>query len=145
MSTPPITNPAGRELVERDSFENEAIWLPAMAVQHLNDQKFVIEDKTFTGCLIEGPAVLGIGEGVTFDGCNMGSARDVRSLLLTPRGSHAAGVVGFKNCRFVGCHFNQIGFTGSVQAVDEMERGLSSAREAMEKAMAEQQAKDGQA
>ena len=131
MSTPPITNPAGHELVERDSFQNEAIWLPAMGVQHLNAGKFMIEGKTFTDCLIEGPAVLGIGEGVQFDGCNMGSATDIRTLLLTPRGSKAAGVIGFKDCRFVRCRFMQIGFTGPE---DEMERGLLSAREITDKA-----------
>ncbi|WP_370237552.1 hypothetical protein [Brevundimonas sp.] len=134
MSTPPITNPAGHELVERDSFQNEAIWLPAMGVQHLNAGKFMIEGKTFTDCLIEGPAVLGIGEGVQFDGCNMGSATDIRTLLLTPRGSKAAGVIGFKDCRFVRCRFMQIGFTGPEDAVAEMERGLLSAREITDKA-----------
>ncbi|HAJ02844.1 MULTISPECIES: hypothetical protein [unclassified Brevundimonas] len=134
MSTPPITNPAGHELVERDSFQNEAIWLPAMGVQHLNAGKFMIEGKTFTDCLIEGPAVLGVGDGVQFDGCNMGSATDVRTLLLTPRGSKAAGVIGFKDCRFLRCRFTQIGFTGPEDAVAEMERGLLSAREITDKA-----------
>jgi hypothetical protein len=134
MSTPPITNPTGRELVDRDAFQNEAIWLPAMAAQHLNAEKFMIENKTFTDCLIEGPAVLGIGDGVQFDGCNMGSATDVRTLLLTPRGPKAAGVIGFKDCRFVRCRFMQIGFTGPEDTVAEMERGLLSAREITDKA-----------
>jgi len=145
MSTPPITDPTGRELVERDSFQNEAIWLPVMAAQHLNAGTFMIEGKTFTDCLIEGPAVLGIGDDVQFDGCNMGLATDVRTLLLTPRGPKAAGVVGFRNCRFLRCRFAQIGFTGPGETVAEMERGLLSAREITDKAaqQAEQKGKDG--
>jgi hypothetical protein len=130
---PPITNPAGRELVERDTFRNEAIWLPAMAAQHLNAEKFMIDGKTFTDCLIEGPAVLAIGEGVQFEGCNMGAASDIRTLLLTPRGPKVAGAVGFSNTRFVNCRFMQIGFTGSEAAVAELEQGLLSTREAMDK------------
>ncbi len=136
-SKTPITSPSGRELVERDTFQNEAIWLPAMAAQHMNAGTFLIEGKTFTDCLIEGPAVLGIGEAVQFEGCNMGAATDVRTLLLTPRGPRAAGVVGFRNTRFVDCRFMQIGFTGPEQAVAELERGLMGTREAMDRMHAE--------
>lgn len=133
---------AGRALVARTSFEKEAVWLPQLAVQHWNAGQMMIEGKTFTDCLIEGPAVLGIGEGVQFDGCNMGTATDVRTLLLTPRGPKAVGVIGFKDCRFVRCRFMQIGFTGPEDTVAEMERGLISAREITDKAaqQAEQKA-----
>ena len=38
----------GRELVARTTFEKEAVWLPSLAVHHMNAGKTFIEDKTFT-------------------------------------------------------------------------------------------------
>ncbi|MBL0948234.1 hypothetical protein [Brevundimonas sp.] len=137
----PITNPTGRELVERDTFQNEAIWLPAMAAQHLNAGAFLIEGKTFTDCLIEGPAVLGMAEGVQFEGCNMGVTQDVKALFLVPHGTKAIGVVGVAHCRFVRCRFMMVGFAGNLAAVEEMAQGLTSARAVAEKAQAEAQAR----
>ena len=51
---------AGRALVARTSFEKEAVWLPSLAVQHWNAGETVIDGKTFTDCVIEGPAVLAV-------------------------------------------------------------------------------------
>ena len=141
-STPtPITSPSGRELVDRDTFQNEAIWLPAMAAQHMNAGTFLIEGKTFTDCLIEGPAVLGMAEGVQIEGCNMGTTRDVKALFLVPRGQKAMGVVGMAHCRFVRCRFMMVGFAGNEAAAEEMEQSLISARAVAEKAQQEAQGK----
>lgn len=120
----------GRELVARTTFEKEAVWLPSLAVHHMNAGKTVIEDKTFTECLIEGPAVMAVMNGTTFDGCNMGVASDPRTLLLQPLGDMIAGVVGMANCRFVRCRFVQIGFTGSPELLQQIETNLLSARAA---------------
>lgn len=140
-SKTPITSPSGRELVERDTFQNEAIWLPAMAAQHMNAGKFMIEGKTFTDCLIEGPAVMGMGEGVQFDGCNMGVAQDVKSLFLVPRSPKVIGVVGMAHCRFVRCRFMMVGFSSNEADIALMEEGLISARAVADKAQQEAQDK----
>ncbi|WP_419756094.1 hypothetical protein [Brevundimonas sp.] len=120
----------GRELVARTTFEKEAVWLPSLAVHHMNAGKTFIEDKTFTECLIEGPAVMAIMNGTTFDGCNMGVAGNPRTLLLQPLGDMIAGVVGMSNCRFVRCRFVQVGFTGSPELLQQIEENLLSAQAA---------------
>lgn len=119
----------GRELVARTTFEKEAVWLPSLAVHHMNAGQTSIADKTFTECLIEGPAVMAVMNGTSFDSCNMGVAKDPRTLLLEPRGELIAGAVGVSNCRFVRCRFVQVGFTGSSELLDGIEQDLLSARE----------------
>ncbi len=112
---------AGRALVARTSFEKEAVWLPSLAVQHWNAGQTVIEGKTFTDCLIEGPAVMAVMNGTVFDSCAMGSTSDMRNLLYRPVSREKlAGVVGVSNCRFVRCRFAQVGFTGSDELLDEL-------------------------
>ncbi|WP_312598897.1 hypothetical protein [Brevundimonas sp.] len=120
----------GRELVARTTFEKEAVWLPSLAVHHMNAGKTFIEDKIFTECLIEGPAVMAVMNGTTFDGCNMGVAGNPRTLLLQPLGDMIAGVVGMSNCRFVRCRFVQVGFTGSPELLKQIEENLLSAQAA---------------
>lgn len=118
----------GRELVARMSFEKEAVWLPSLAVHHMNAGQTVIDGKTFTECLIEGPAVMAVMNGTSFDSCNLGVAENPRTLLLDPRGDMIAGAVGMANCRFVRCRFVQVGFTGSPALLDGIEQDLLSAR-----------------
>ena len=120
----------GRELVARTTFEKEAVWLPSLAVHHMNAGKTFIEDKTFTECLIEGPAVMAVMNGTTFDGCNMGVAGNPRTLLLQPLGDMIAGVVGMSNCRIVRCRFVQVGFTGWPELLKQIEENLLSAQAA---------------
>jgi hypothetical protein len=112
---------AGRALVARTSFEKEAVWLPSLAVQHWNAGQMTIDGKTFTDCLIEGPAVMAVMNGTTFDSCAMGTTSDMRNLLYRPVGrDRMAGVVGVSNCRFVRCRFAQVGFTGSDELIEEL-------------------------
>jgi hypothetical protein len=117
----------GRALVARTTFEKEAVWLPMLAVQHWNAGEMSIKDKTFTDCVIEGPAVMAVMNGTTFDSCAMGTTTDVKALLYRPVSDvKMAGVVGVSNCRFVRCRFVQVGFTGSDQLLDEMASGIRS-------------------
>ena len=109
----------------RTTFEKEAVWLPSLAVQHWNADQMFIDGKTFTDCLIEGPAVMAVMTGTVFENCAMGTTTDVRNLLYRPVGlSKKAGVVGMANCRFVRCRFVQVGFTGSDQLIDELTAGI---------------------
>lgn len=118
---------AGRALVARTSFEKEAVWLPMLAVQHWNAGEMSIDGKTFTDCVIEGPAVMAVMNGTVFDSCNMGTASDVKTLLYRPlSNTKLAGVVGMSNCRFVRCRFVQIGFTGTDALLEQLTSGVAS-------------------
>ena len=124
--TMPLDAMANQDLVSRDAFEKEAIWLPAMAVQHWNAGKMSIEGKTFTDCLIEGPAVIAVMNDTTFDSCAMGTTTDTRNLLYKPMGQKLAGVVGMSNCTFVRCRFAQVGFTGSDGLLEQLQVGVKT-------------------
>jgi hypothetical protein len=118
----------GRELAARTTFEKEAVWLPLLGMHQLNTGDPVIRGKTFTDCMIEGPAVMALVDGVTFDGCNMGVANDPTSLFFKGQGPILIGVIGVADTRFVRCRFVQVGFTGHTAMVDTMAAELVSAR-----------------
>ena len=82
----------------------------------------LIQGKTFTNCVIEGPAVLLALSGVNFDSCNLGMAsEDPRSLLLMPMAKNkVVGAIGMKNCSFKNCQFFAIGYTGPDAFIDRM-------------------------
>lgn len=125
---------AGRAMVARTSFEKEAVWLPVLAVNHWNAGEMVITGKTFTDCVIEGPAVIGVMNGTMFDSCNMGAATNPRNLLLKPLGDKIAGAIGMADCRFVRCRFAQVAFTGDDALLADLEAGISAGNNAMEQA-----------
>ena len=94
----------------------------------------MLEGRTFTDCVIEGPAVMAVMDGTVFDNCNMGTAANPRNLLVKPLGDKMAGVVGMSRCRFVRCRFVQIAFTGSDALLAELEQGIGAGNDAMAKA-----------
>jgi hypothetical protein len=114
----------GREIVARSSFSKEAIWLPILAVHTMNAGEPVIRGKTFTDCVIEGPALVAVLKGTTFDGCNMGAASDPRSMLFESKGPRLVGAIGLEDCAFVRCRFVQIGYTGSSAFLEGMSETL---------------------
>ena len=123
------TEAAGRAMVARTTFEKEAVWLPLLAVNHWNAGQMSIDDKTFTDCVIEGPAVMAVMNGTSFESCAMGVATDITTLLLKPMGLKMAGVVGMSNCRFVRCQFVQVGFTGSDDMLKALQGGIAKQSE----------------
>lgn len=125
---------AGRAMVARTSFDKEAVWLPLLAVSHWNAGEMAIADKTFTDCVIEGPAVIAVMNGTVFDSCNMGAAANPRNLLLKPLGDKIAGAIGMSGCRFVRCRFAQVAFTGADALLAELERDLVATGARMEQA-----------
>lgn len=129
MSTEPetlsMTEMFTRDLVTPKTFNREAIWLPAMAVQHWNAGQMAIEGKTFTDCLIEGPALMAVMNDTRFESCAMGRTTEVASLLYRPVSrTKMAGVVGVSNCLFVRCSFAQIGYTGSDELLEQLQAGI---------------------
>ncbi|WP_395652202.1 hypothetical protein [Brevundimonas sp.] len=126
MTQNPLHDEAlGREQVARTTFDKEAIWLPLLGVQHLNAGETVIRGKTFTDCVIQGPAVIAAMGGVSLEGCNMGVTSNARSLMLRPLGDHIIGAIGLVDCRFVRCKFVQVGFTGPEAVLDELSASLT--------------------
>lgn len=121
-------------LVARTAFEKEAVWLPNLAVQHFNSGASVIDGLTFTDCLIEGPAVMMVVDGVTFDGCSMGVTKDPNNLLVQPVGERMTGVIPFSNTRFVRCQFVRVAFTGHPDFMAGFAEGLRGASEALKAA-----------
>ncbi|WP_122464459.1 MULTISPECIES: hypothetical protein [Brevundimonas] len=110
----------GRALVAETAYEKRAIWLPLLAVHTLNAGEPVIKGKTFTDCVIEGPALVAVLQGTTFEGCDMGASSDAKSLLFTPHGPRLVGAIGLQDCKFVRCRFRQIAYTGSPAFIEGM-------------------------
>jgi len=117
----------GREIVARTTFEKEGVWLPLLAVHTMNAGEAVISGKTFTDCVIQGPALVAILKGTTVDGCNMGAASDAKSMLFAPQGDKLVGAIGLQDCRFVRCRFVQIGYTGNAAFLEDMAQSLTRA------------------
>lgn len=121
MTDAAINPTVDKALVERTSYEREAIWLPNLAVQHWNAGQTVIEGKTFTDCVIEGPGLLAVLANTHFENCALGVTTDMRNLLYTPVGREKlSGVIGMANCRFLRCRFVQVAFTGSDELIEQL-------------------------
>ncbi len=116
----------GRAMVARTEFTNEAVWLPMLSAYHLNAGEPVISGKTFTDCVIEGPAVLVALNDVGLDGCNMGVTSNPMNLMFKPLGDKIIGAVGVANCRFVRCRFVQVGFTGPETFLNELAASMNA-------------------
>ncbi|MNT51024.1 hypothetical protein D3C86_1676980 [compost metagenome] len=110
-------------------YKGASVWLPQLFMETSRAGSLVIEDRVFTDCLIEGPAVLLPLEGCHFDGCNMGDAQgDPRNLLLQPMGpQRVTGAIPLKNCKFINCRFLGVGFTGAKLYLDDMVAALGGA------------------
>lgn len=107
-------------------YSDKHIWLPQLFMESARDG-VAIQNRRFTNCLLEGPAVLLPMDNCAFDGCDMGDATgDVRNLLLAPRGSErVTGVIAMHGCRFEGCRFLGVGFTGPMDFQDMFIRVLT--------------------
>ena len=74
----------------------------------------MIEGRTFTDCVLEGPALMLILEGVHFEGTNFGpTGGDIRNMLFQPMGDVGIGAIPIRNCTFTNCRFNTLGITGN--------------------------------
>lgn len=124
----------GRELAARTTFEKEAVWLPLLSVHSLNAGQPIIRGKTFTECVIEGPALMALVDGVTFESCNMGVAADPKSLFYRGQGPVLVGTIAFADTKFVHCRFVQVGFTGHIDNIEAMAASLGSAQKMSEQA-----------
>lgn len=74
----------------------------------------MIEGRTFTDCVFEGPALMLVLEGVHFESTNFGpTGGDMRNMLFKPMGTVGIGAIPVRNCTFTNCRFNTLGITGN--------------------------------
>ncbi|WP_426022193.1 hypothetical protein [Brevundimonas sp. PWP3-1b1] len=123
---------AFKRIGEGPIYDKANIWLPQLIAETMAAGQSLIENRTFTDCRIEGPAVLLAAGGCEFDACDMGySGGDIRNLLLAPVGPEKViGAIGFRNCAFRRCKFFAVGFTGAPEFLKNFEAVLSQGRSA---------------
>ena len=74
----------------------------------------VLEGRTFTDCVIEGPALMLVLEGTHFNNTNFGpTGGNMRNMLFQPMGEMGIGAIPVRNCTFTRCQFQTIGITGN--------------------------------
>ena len=74
----------------------------------------IIEGRSFTDCVVEGPALMLVLEGVHFQSTNFGpTSGDLRNMLFQPMGNMGIGAIPVRNCTFTNCRFNTLGITGN--------------------------------
>lgn len=74
----------------------------------------MIEGRAFRDCVIEGPALMLVLEGVHFESTNFGPSNgDMRNMLFQPMGTMGIGAIPVRNCTFTNCRFFSIGITGN--------------------------------
>jgi len=97
-----------------DHFSNVALSLVDLHRSRLRIGQSILTGITFENCRIEGPAVMLVVGGCTFDATDFGPANgDIRTLVLRP--ASPTGVVGaipVRDCRFSSCQLFAIGYTG---------------------------------
>lgn len=74
----------------------------------------MIEDRTFTDCVIDGPALMLVLDGVHFESTNFGpTSGNLRNMLFKPMGNMGIGAIPVRNCTFTNCRFQTLGITGN--------------------------------
>ena len=101
------------------TFENVDINLYDLYSAH--QTQGVVLNRTFIGCRLQGPAIVLVAGSTSFEETNFGDPRgDMRNLLLQPMGPKALGTVPMRDCRFVGCEFYNVGFTGAANILEQL-------------------------
>lgn len=107
--------------LSKQAFVDEDFSLFELYMHRLRTNRAIIEDTTFTGCRVEGPGIVLVLDGTSFDRTNFGETKgDVANLILRPVGTMAIGTIPVRNCTFVSCEFYMLGFTGNEQTVEQL-------------------------
>ncbi|MBU4433781.1 MAG: hypothetical protein KKC14_05110 [Alphaproteobacteria bacterium] len=96
------------------TFENLDISLFDLYRANFRANEQVLSGRTFRNCQIEGPGVMLVLPGTTFDTTDFGqTGGDIRNLVLRPAGPlKVIGTIPVQDCAFIGCVFHGVGFTG---------------------------------
>lgn len=112
-------NPA-TDLTKR-VFENEDMALYDLFMATLRQGRAIIEGITFKGCRIEGPAVMLVLDGTSFEATNFGNSKgNMGNMVLRPAANIAIGTIPVRNCTFEGCEFFGLGFTGEEAILEQI-------------------------
>lgn len=103
------------------AFVDEDMALYDLFMHHLRHGRSMIDGISFTGCRIEGPAVMLVLPGTHFDRTNFGESKgDIGNLVLRPVLNMAIGAIPVINCTFENCEFHALGFTGNEQILAQL-------------------------
>lgn len=81
----------------------------------------LVQGRTFRGCRFQGPAIVLVSNGVTFNDTNFGDGRgSIQNLLVRPVGDKAIGTIPMRDCHFIGCEFYGVGFTGTDEFIEQV-------------------------
>lgn len=111
--TPQIPWKPASNLLAKD-FKGEVMSLYELYEATMRSGNAFIENRTFTDCRLEGPAVVAVLGGVNFDSTDFGyTGGDIgRIVWRTASTTGVVGAIPFRNCQFKGCSFFATGFTG---------------------------------
>ena len=104
------------------SFENASISLFDLYRETLRGGSAVVSGRTFTNCRLEGPAVMAMLGGCNFDATDFGyTSGDIRTIVIRSAApGRMIGALPFKDCKFIGCQFFAVGFTGPEAFLDQI-------------------------
>jgi len=121
-STLPINRPlAVAADLNAERFENVDISLFDLFAAASAKGVPLVQGRTFRGCRLQGPAIVLVSNGVTFEDTNFGDGRgSINNLLMRPVGDKAIGTIPLRDCQFIGCEFYGVGFTGTEEFIAQV-------------------------
>ncbi|MFJ6025365.1 hypothetical protein ACIQC9_12315 [Brevundimonas sp. NPDC092305] len=122
MSTLPINRPVTpAQDLNATVFENVDLSLAELYLAAAQRGPGVVEGRTFRGCRVQGPGIMLVASGTTFEDTNFGDSRgDMANMILRPAGSKVIGAIPMRDCTFIGCEFFGLGFTGAPEILDQL-------------------------
>jgi hypothetical protein len=95
-------------------FDSNEVVLFDLFRESLRAGSAMVEGRTFINCRLDGPAVMAAVGGCEFDSTDFGYASgDIRTMIIRSAApNRMIGALPFKDCKFIGCMFFAVGFTG---------------------------------
>lgn len=90
-------------------YSERVVWLPELA----RDED-VLDGYTFSGCQLNGPAVLVFIENVTFSNNKLQGDLDALFWEIPPSRQTIIGAIGLRNCTIDNCTLTRLGIGGPV-------------------------------
>ena len=105
----------------KTAFVDEDFALYDLYIHNLRANRAIVENTTFTSCRIEGPGIMLVLDGTSFDRTNFGESKgNISTAIQRPTGTMAIGSSPVRNCTLVNCEFYMLGFTGNEQIVEQL-------------------------
>lgn len=87
--------------------------------------KPLVEDRTFTDCVLNGPAMVAFVANDHIEHCSLGEGDFDSILHEMPHVGVKQGIIGFVNCKFIRCKFRQLGIYGDKAFLDVIRHGTT--------------------